>query len=145
MLKEFQEFAMRGNMLDMAVGIIIGAAFGTMVSSLVADLFTPLLGLIGGADFTNWFILLKDGTPPGPYATLKAAKDAGAVTLNVGMFVNTMINFLLVAFALFLVIKAVNRMKRERAAAPPPEPTPQEKLLAEIRDLLKTGGSAARP
>jgi large conductance mechanosensitive channel len=135
-LKEFKEFAMRGNMIDMAVGIIIGAAFGAMVASLVADLITPLIGLLGGADFVNWFAVLKEGTTPGPYATLKAAKDAGAVTLNVGLFLNTVINFAIVAFALFLVVKAVNTMKRTAPPAPT-APSPQEVLLAEIRDLLK--------
>src|SRR5262245_54142354 len=130
MLKEFKEFAMRDNMVDMAIGIIIGAAFGAIVNSLVADLFTPLLGLVGGTDFTNWFVVLKDGMPPGPYATLQAAKTAGAVTFNLGLFLNTVINFLVVAFALFMVVKAINKAKREQPAAPaaPPEPTPQEKL-----------------
>jgi large conductance mechanosensitive channel len=144
MLKEFKEFAMRGNMVDMAVGIIIGAAFGGMVASLVADLFTPILGLLGGADFTNWFIVLKEGTMPAPYTTLEAAKAAGAVTFNIGRFLNTVINFIFVAFALFLLVKGVNTMKRQQAAAPPPEPTPQEKLLGEIRDLLKRGAAAGR-
>jgi large conductance mechanosensitive channel len=142
MLKEFKEFAMRGNMVDMAVGIVIGAAFGAIVTSLVTDLFTPVLGLLGGADFSNWFLVLKEGTTPAPYATLAAAKAAGAVTMNVGLFVNALINFLVIALALFMVIKAINRMKRQQpAAAAPPEPTAQEKLLAEIRDLLKRGAS----
>jgi large conductance mechanosensitive channel len=141
MLKEFKEFAMRGNMVDMAVGIIIGAAFGAMVTSLVADLFTPFLGLVGGTDFANWFTVLKDGSPAGPYATLAAAKEAGAVTFNLGLFLNTVINFLLVAFALFMVVKAVNNMKRkQQVPAAPPEPSPQERLLTEIRDLLRAGG-----
>jgi large conductance mechanosensitive channel len=140
MLKEFKEFAMRGNMVDMAVGIVIGAAFGAVVASLVTDLFTPFLGLVGGMDFTNWFAVLREGQPPGPYPTLEAAKTAGAVTLNVGLFLNAVINFVIVALALFLVVKAVNRMKRQQAEAPaPPVPTPQEKLLVEIRDLLKRG------
>jgi large conductance mechanosensitive channel len=145
MLKEFKEFALRGNMVDMAVGIIIGAAFGAMVASLVADLFTPLLGLLGGADFTNWFVVLKDGSPAGPYATLKAAKDAGAITFNEGVFLNTAINFVIVAFALFMVVKGMNNLKRHEPVPPaPPEPTPQERLLMEIRDLLRGGSATAR-
>jgi large conductance mechanosensitive channel len=139
MLKEFREFAMRGNMVDMAVGIIIGAAFGAIVASLVADLFTPFLGLLGGADFTNWFVLLREGKTPAPYATLADAKAAGAITLNIGLFLNAAINFLVIAFALFLVVKGINRLKRQQAAAPPapPAPSPQELLLMEIRDLLR--------
>ncbi|MGE3841460.1 MAG: large conductance mechanosensitive channel protein MscL [Vicinamibacterales bacterium] len=139
MLKEFKEFALKGNMVDMAVGIIIGAGFGAVVASGVADLITPLLGLLGGVDFTNWFVVLKEGTTPAPYATLAAAKTAGAVTLNLGLFVTTVINFLLVAFAVFLVIKAINTMRRQQPAAPaaPAAPPPQEVLLTEIRDLLK--------
>lgn len=141
MLKEFKEFALKGNMLDMAVGIILGAAFGAVVTSLVGDLVTPLLGLIGGADFTNWFVVLRDGATAGPYATLKAAKDAGAITANIGLFLNALVAFLTVSLALFFVVKAVNRLKREEAAAPaaPPAPNPQEVLLAEIRDLLRKG------
>jgi len=133
-IKEFKEFAVKGNMLDMAVGIIIGAAFGKVVSSLVNDILMPPLGmLIGGLDFTD----LK--------ATLKAAgvNDAGeavtAVTLNYGMFIQTLIDFLIVAIAIFLVIKAMNTMKKKEAAKPavPPALTKQEVLLEEIRDLLK--------
>jgi large conductance mechanosensitive channel len=116
MLKEFKEFAMRGNMVDMAVGIVIGAAFGTIVKSLVDDVLMPPIGLLlGNVDFSNLFITLKEGAKAaGPYASLAAAKEAGAVTLNLGLFINTIISFLIIAFAVFLVIKAINRMKREK-------------------------------
>jgi large conductance mechanosensitive channel len=141
MLKEFKEFAMRGNVLDMAVGIIIGAAFGTIVNSLVADVIMPPIGLaLGGVDFSNLFIVLRDGAKAaGPYAALADAKAAGAVTLNYGVFVNTIVSFLIVAFAIFLLLKAANSVKQAEAAAPapPPGPTPDQALLTEIRDLLK--------
>jgi large conductance mechanosensitive channel len=139
MLKEFKEFAMRGNVVDMAVGIVIGAAFGAIVSSAVGDVLMPVIGLaLGGADFSNQFILLRDGATPGPYASLSAAKEAGAVTLAYGVLINALVNFLIVAFALFLVIKGMNSMKRKEEAAPaaPPAPTKEEALLTEIRDLL---------
>ena len=141
MLKEFREFAMRGNVVDMAVGLIIGAAFGAIVTSLVTDVIMPPIGMVlGGADFSQLYVLLKDGTPSGPYATLAAAKAAKAVTINIGVFINTIVSFLIVAFAVFMVVKSVNAAHRAPAKAPaaPPEPTPQEKLLAEIRDLLRT-------
>jgi large conductance mechanosensitive channel len=120
MLKEFKEFAMRGNVLDMAVGIIIGAAFGTIVNSLVADVIMPPIGLLlGNIDFSNLFVVLKDGAKAaGPYASLAAAKEAGAVSINYGFFINTVISFLIVAFAVFLLIKGVNKLKRQEAAAP---------------------------
>jgi large conductance mechanosensitive channel len=141
MLKEFKEFAMRGNVLDMAVGIIIGAAFGTIVNSLVADVIMPPIGLVlGGVDFTNLFVVLRDGAKAAsPYASLADAKTAGAVTLNYGVFVNAVVSFLIVAFAIFIMLKGVNSMKRaeEAAPAPPPGPTPDQVLLGEIRDLLK--------
>ena len=132
MFKEFREFAMKGNVLDMAIGIIIGVAFGKIVTSFVADLMMPPLGLLmGKVDFTNWFVSLSGGD----YATLKAAKDAGAVTLNYGAFINTVIDFVIVAFAIFLLVKQINRLKKE--APPVPAETPkQEVLLTEIRDLL---------
>ncbi|MDR1828907.1 MAG: large conductance mechanosensitive channel protein MscL [Methylobacteriaceae bacterium] len=140
MLREFKEFISRGNVMDMAVGIIIGAAFTAIVGSLVADIIMPLVGvLLSGVDFADWFIAL-DG---GKYASLKAAKDAGAPVLSYGVFINAVINFLIVAFAVFLIVKGVNRMKRPAAnppAAPdaPPPPPPQDiVLLTEIRDLLK--------
>ena len=141
MLKEFREFAMRGNVVDMAVGLIIGAAFGAIVTSLVNDVIMPPIGMVlGGADFSELYVLLKEGTPTGPYATLAAAKAAKAVTINIGLFVNTVISFVIVAFAVFMVVKSVNTARRAPAPAPaaPPAPTPQEKLLAEIRDLLRT-------
>jgi large conductance mechanosensitive channel len=138
MLKEFREFAMRGNVVDMAVGLIIGAAFGAIVTSLVNDVIMPPIGLmLGGADFSELYVLLKDGTPSGPYATLAAAKAAKAVTINIGVFINTVITFIIVAFAVFMVVKSVNAARRAPAPAEPPAPTPQEKLLTEIRDLLK--------
>jgi len=140
MLKEFKEFAMRGNVLDMAVGIIIGAAFGTIVNSLVNDLIMPPVGLaLGGVDFTNLFVVLRDGTKAaGPYASLADAKAAGAVTLNWGVFANSIVSFLIVAFAIFMLVKGANSLKQKQAEAPaPPAPTADQKLLAEIRDLLK--------
>ena len=140
MLKEFKEFAMRGNVVDMAVGIIIGAAFGTIVKSLVSDVIMPPIGLaLGDVDFSNLFSVLKEGTPAGPYAALVEAQEAGAVTINYGLFINTIISFLIVAFAVYLVIKAINNMKKKEEEAPeaPPEPSKEEVLLTEIRDLLK--------
>jgi large conductance mechanosensitive channel len=113
MLKEFKEFAMRGNVVDMAVGIIIGAAFGSIVSSLVADVIMPPIGLLlGNVDFSNLFVTLKDGATAGPYASVAQAKGAGAVTLNYGLFVNAVISFLIVAFAVFMLIRAINRLKK---------------------------------
>jgi large conductance mechanosensitive channel len=140
MLKEFKEFAMRGNVLDMAVGIIIGAAFGTIVNSLVNDVIMPPVGLaLGGVDFTNMFVTLRDGAKAaGPYASLAAAKEAGAVTLNYGLFVNSIVSFLIVAFAIFMIVKGANSLKQQQAEAPaPPAPTKDQLLLTEIRDLLK--------
>ncbi len=123
MLKEFKEFAMRGNVVDMAVGIIIGAAFGTIISSLVADVIMPPIGLLlGNVDFTNLFITLKQGAKAaGPYASLAEAKAAGAVTMNIGVFINTIISFIIIAFAVFLVIRCINQAKKKEeapAAAP---------------------------
>jgi len=126
MLKEFKEFAMRGNVVDMAVGIVIGAAFGTIVKSLVADVLMPPIGLLmGGVDFTNLFIIIKEGSVAGPFATLADAKAAGAVTISYGVFFNTIISFLIVAFAIFMVIKGLNTMKKEEEAAPA-EPTEKD-------------------
>jgi large conductance mechanosensitive channel len=120
MMKEFKEFAVKGNVVDMAVGIIIGAAFGTIVKSLVADIIMPPIGmLLGNVDFSNLFLVLKGG---GPFATLADAQAAGAVTLNYGLFINTIISFLIVAFAIFMVIKNINRLKKEEASAPPAPP-----------------------
>ena len=126
MLKEFKEFALRGNVVDMAVGIIIGAAFASIVTSLVNDVIMPPIGLLlGGVDVANFFILLKEGAPAGPYAALADAQAAGAVTINYGAFINTVISFLIVAFVIFLLIRNINRMKREEEA-PPAEPTTKE-------------------
>jgi large conductance mechanosensitive channel len=126
MLKEFKEFATKGNMLDMAVGIVIGAAFGLIITSLVADVIMPPIGLLlGGIDFSSIFTVLKEGKVAGPYATPAAAKAAGAVTINWGLFINTIINFLIVAFAIFLMLKGVNKMRREEEA-PPAAPTTKE-------------------
>ena len=137
MLKEFKEFAIKGNVIDMAVGVVIGGAFGKIVGSLVSDVIMPPIGLLlGKVDFTNLFLNLS-GTP---VASLADAKAKGLATLNYGVFINTTFEFLIIAFAIFMVVKQINRLKREAPAAPaaPPEPSNEEKLLAEIRDLLKT-------
>lgn len=141
MWKEFKEFALRGNVMDLAVGVIIGAAFTGIVTSLVNDIFNPFLGLLtGGVDFTNLFVTLKQGTTPGPYQTLAAAKAAGASTVNVGLFLNAVLNFALVATVVFMLVKALNRLRREEAAAPEvmPAPTKEVVLLTEIRDALRS-------
>jgi len=140
MLKEFKEFAMRGNVVDMAVGIIIGAAFGKIVDSLVKDVIMPPIGLLlGRVDFSNLFVVLKSGNVTGPYATVDAAQKAGAVTLNYGVFINTTITFAIVAFAVFMLIRAINQLKRKEAEKPEAPPAPPEEvvLLREIRDALK--------
>ena len=137
MLKEFKEFAMRGNVLDMAVGIIIGAAFGKIITSFVSDILMPPLGLLlGKVDFASLFLNISGKDFP----TLAAAKEAGAATINYGIFLNTVLDFLLVAIAVFLLVKQVNRFKKEAPPAPPAPPagpTNEEKLLMEIRDALK--------
>lgn len=131
-INEFKKFAMRGNVIDMAVGIIIGAAFGKIVDSLVKDVIMPPIGLLlGRVDFTNLFVLLKDGSIPGPYASLDAAQKAGAVTLNLGLFVNAVISFTIVAFAVFILIKAINELqakmlKQEAAEEAKKAPTTKE-------------------
>lgn len=126
MLKEFKEFAMRGNVVDMAVGIVIGAAFGGIIKSLVADVLMPPIGLLlGGVDFSNLFIVIKEGSTVGPFATVAAANEAGAVTLNYGLFLNTIVSFLIIAFAIFFVVRGLNRLKKEEEA-PPAEPTTRE-------------------
>jgi len=137
MLEEFKKFAMRGSVVDLAVGVIIGAAFGKIVDSLVKDLIMPPVGLLlGKVDFANLFWVLRDGAPPGPYLTVEAAQKAGAVTLNYGVFINTCIGFVIVAFAVFLLIRAINRLQAAETAEPPP--TAEEVLLLrEIRDSLK--------
>lgn len=126
MLKEFKEFALKGNVVDMAVGIIIGAAFGTIVKSLVADVIMPPIGLLlGNVDFSNLMIVLSSGNVPGPYNSLADATAAGAVTLNYGLFINTVISFAIVAFVVFLLIKNINRLKRLKEA-PPAVPTTKD-------------------
>jgi large conductance mechanosensitive channel len=137
MWHEFRAFAMRGNVVDLAIGIILGAAFTTIVNSLVNDIILPPLGLlIGGIDFANFFVTLKGGSFP----TLEAAKTAGAVTINYGLFINAVIRFVIVAFAIFVLVKQINRIRWEEAEAPtaPPAPTREEVLLTEIRDLLSS-------
>lgn len=132
--KEFREFATRGNVIDLAIGIIVGAAFTSIVTSLVTDIITPILGvLIGGIDFSNYFITLSRGAS---YPTLKAAQDAGAATLNYGLFLNAVIRFIIVSFAIFVLVKQINRL--HRSAPPPPKADPQLEVLKEIRELLKT-------
>lgn len=143
MWREFRDFAMRGNVIDLAVGIIIGAAFTTIVNSLVNDIIMPPIGLLlGGIDFSDFFVILKGA---GPYPNLAAAKAAGAVTINYGQFINAIIRFIIVALAIFILVKQVNRLARygEKPAEPPPPPEPprEEVLLTEIRDILKDRAS----
>jgi large conductance mechanosensitive channel len=126
MFKEFKEFAMRGNVVDMAVGIIIGAAFGSIVKSLVADVIMPPIGLLlGNVDFSNLFLVIKQGSVTGAFATVADAQKAGAVTINYGIFINTVISFLIVAFAVFLLVKGINSLKKKEEA-PSPAPTTKE-------------------
>ena len=141
MFKEFKEFAMKGNFVDMAVGIVIGAAFSTIVKSLVDDIIMPVVGfLTGGVDFSNLFAVIKNPVEGASYATLEAAQQAGAVTINYGVFINSVITFLIVAFALFIVIKGLNKAKAqliEEEEAAPAKPSAEVQLLTEIRDSLK--------
>ena len=135
MLNEFKAFAMRGNVVDMAVGIIIGGAFGKIVSSFVNDVIMPPIGmLMGNVDFTNLFVNLGDGA----YTSLSAAEEAGAPIIKYGVFINTVLDFLIVAFAIFMVIRAMNKMKKQEEEKPaaPPAPSKEEVLLTEIRDAL---------
>ena len=140
MFKEFRDFAIKGNMIDLAIGVIIGAAFGAIVSSIVDDVFMPIIGLIiGGIDFSNLFIVLSN---PGNVVvnSVAAAKDAGVATLNIGLFINAVVKFLIIAFVLFMVVKGINRLKRQAAAEPvatTPAPSKEEVLLTEIRDALR--------
>ncbi|HAX90784.1 MAG TPA: large conductance mechanosensitive channel protein MscL [Rhodospirillaceae bacterium] len=135
MLEEFKAFIARGNVIDLAVGIIMGSAFTAIVSSLVSDVIMPPIGIVlGGIDFSDFFIALNGES----YATLKAAKDAGAATLNYGIFINAIIQFVIVAFSVFILVKQVNRLQKKKDAAP--VPTQDQILLAEIRDLLKKQG-----
>src|SRR4026208_691193 len=146
MLKEFKEFAVKGNMLDMAVGIIIGAAFGTVITSLVNDLLMPVIsGIIGTPDFSNLFLVLRNPTGA-TFTSVKAARDAGAVVLAYGLFLNAIIAFLIVSFALFMMVKGINRLRRQEEAAPaaPEAPPAEVQLLSEIRDLLRRRGAAGR-
>ncbi|MAL11239.1 MAG: large conductance mechanosensitive channel protein MscL [Maricaulis sp.] len=139
MFNEFKKFAMRGNVVDLAVGFILGGAFSTIVKSLVDDILMPPLGLVlGGVDFTNLYIVLGEGQ----YESLAAAQEAGAATINYGLFINNVIAFLILAFALFLIIKGMNRMQEKKADDVPDQPPAKprnEELLEEIRDLLKKG------
>ena len=139
MFKEFKEFALRGNMVDLAIGVIIGAAFGAIVSSLVDDVFMPLIGLIiGGIDFSNLFIVLSNPNDV-PVPSLAAAQAAGVATLNIGLFINALVKFIIIAIVLFFVVKGINMLRRKPEPAPevPPAPTREEVLLTEIRDALR--------
>ena len=143
MIKEFREFIMRGNVLDLAVGIIIGVAFGAVINSLVNDVIMPPIGVIlGGVDFSNIYTVLKEGATPGPYTSLVAAKEAGAAVIAWGLFINAVINFLIVALAVFLLVKAVNRMmtlrKKQEKAEEAAAPDPQDKLIAAMDRLTAT-------
>jgi large conductance mechanosensitive channel len=144
MLKEFKQFAIKGNVIDMAVGIMIGGAFGTIVKSLVDDILMPPIGLLmGGVDFRNFFVTLKKGAivPPEGYPTLAAAKEAGAVTLNYGLFFNALISFLILAWAVFLLVKMIERLRRKEKEEPSQDPavlTRDQELLIEIRDALRS-------
>jgi large conductance mechanosensitive channel len=145
MLDEFKQFALRGNVLDMAVGIVIGVAFGAIVSSLVDDIIMPPLGLVlGGMDFSQLFVVLSG---EGDFNTIEQATEAGAVTWNIGLFINAVVKFVIVAFALFLIVKGFNRLRRKQDVAPeapeaPATPPRAELLLEEIRDLLAQGPRA---
>lgn len=137
MFQEFKDFIVKGSAFDLAVGVIIGGVFGAVVNSLVGDVLMPPVGLVmGGVDFSNMFVTLKEGATAGPYASLEAAKAAGAVTLNVGLFINTIVNLIIVGFVLFMLVRAVNAARKPAPAAPPS--TPEDVvLLREIRDALK--------
>ena len=139
MLKEFKDFAIKGNVVDLAVGVIIGSAFGSIVKSLVEDIIMPPLGyLLGNVDFSNLFIVIKNGKLAGPYNTLTEASAAGAVMIKYGLFINSIVSFMIVAFSVFLLIRQLNRLKKEDTKTAVPLAPPQEVvLLGEIRDLLK--------
>lgn len=137
MINEFKEFAIKGNMMDMAIGIVLGAAFGTVVKSLVSDILMPVVsGLFGTPDFSNFFTIISNPTEE-VFTSIEAAREAGAVAIGWGLFINSIIAFTIVALALFVVVKNINRFKKKQEEAPPPEPPKQEVLLEEIRDLLK--------
>lgn len=139
MLKEFKEFAVKGNVVDLAVGVIVGAAFGTIVKSLVDDIIMPPIGaLLGNVDFSNLFIVIKEGSKaPAPYATLADANAAGAVLIKYGAFANTVVSFLIVSFSVFLMVNQLQKLKKSEPPAAPVGPSDEVKLLSEIRDLLK--------
>ncbi len=141
MFQDFKDFIIKGNAFDLAVGVIIGGVFGAVVNSLVGDVLMPPIGAVmGGVDFSNMFVTIKEGAKAaGPYATLAAAKDAGAVTLNFGAFLNTLVNLIIVGFVLFVLVRAVSAARKPVPAPPaPPAPTPEDiVLLREIRDALK--------
>lgn len=137
-VKEFREFAVKGNVVDLAVGLIIGASFGKIVESLVKDMIMPPIGLaLGKVDFSNLFVTLSDGKRPGPYASLSEAANAGAVTINYGLFINSIVSFTIVAFATFMLIRAMNKLRKETPAAAPKPPSEEVIVLKEIRDALR--------
>ena len=139
MFQEFREFAVKGNVIDLAVGLVIGAAFGTIVTAFVDGIIMPLVGLlIGGIDFSNFFTILKEGTTPPPYATVEAAQEAGAVILQWGTLITTILSFIIVAFAIFIVVKWINNLKKEETPETEEAPalTADQELLTEIRDAL---------
>jgi large conductance mechanosensitive channel len=142
MLKEFKEFALRGNVVDLAIGVVIGAAFGKIVDSLVGDVIMPIIGAIGGADFSSYFIPLTSAAAPGGATGYAQLKDAGFPMIGYGQFITVAINFIIIAWVLFMVVKAMNTLQKKEAAAPaaPPPPTADQVLLGEIRDLLAKRG-----
>lgn len=146
MLKEFRDFAIKGNMIDLAVGVIVGAAFGAIVSSIVDDIFMPLIGLIiGGIDFSNLFLVLSNPDNV-PVPSVAAAKEAGVATLNIGLFLNAVVKFTIIALVLFMVVRAINTMRRKAAEDPKPvAPNREEVLLTEIRDALRQQIGTVRP
>ena len=138
MLKDFKDFAVKGNVVDLAVGVIIGAAFGAIVKSLVDDIIMPPIGyLLGNVDFSNFFIVIKQGPLPGPYNTLADALKAGAVVMKVGLFINTIVSFLIIAFTVFLLVKQIQKLKKEEEAQAETTHKEEVALLTQIRDLLK--------
>jgi large conductance mechanosensitive channel len=138
MLKEFREFIMQGNALDLAIGVIIGAAFGAVVNSLVTNIIMPIIAAIFQApDFSNIFIVLREGSTAGPYPTFQAATDAGAAVIGIGTFINTIINLLIVGFALFIIVRSINSLRKPPAPAAPQGPTTEERLVAVLEKLEK--------